>query len=166
MFLFSDVTNESYKSIVDRIRAGIGEVFAERFDFKAGFLWPVDWRPREFNKPPDFLSNAAMDARVSSRMDCDWPHVFAALSQGACLQIHCDGGLRQESNIGAAAYVAHLVQPGTDTLTRVSWEVIFLESIASSFLAECIALEHAIQFARHACGYSANSRVTFCMNYS
>ena len=140
------MTNDFHKPTVDRIRAGMKVIYGDTFDFKAGFLWPVDWRPREFNKPPDALCNTAMNESKSICLEPDWDELAQKISNGACLQVHCDGGYRNSEGIGGAAFVVHLVDPNTSILYRIAYEAQFLHIITSSFQAECIALDMAVSF--------------------
>ena len=40
------VQNEIYRPIIDRIRTNLEIAFSNWFEQKAGYLDPVDWRPR------------------------------------------------------------------------------------------------------------------------
>jgi hypothetical protein len=57
-------TNPYYRAPLDRIRAGIGNLFCSRFGYKAAFLDRVDWRPREFNKVTDRVTNWVLDGGI------------------------------------------------------------------------------------------------------
>ena len=135
------------------------ELFDKTFGFKAEFLWPVDWRPREFNKPPDVLCNIAMNEAKSSCLEPNWDELVQKLHEGNCLQIHCDGGYREKDGTGAAAFVVHMVEPILGSLDRIAWEAQFLRSVSSSFHAECTAMEMAVNFAQLLTKRSAHSQV-------
>ena len=51
------ITNEVYRAPLGRIRNGLRVLFDSAFDYKAGFMDPVDWRSREFNVAADHVAN-------------------------------------------------------------------------------------------------------------
>ena len=53
----SRVSNEFYRPVIERVREGLRVAYSGAFRYKAGHLSPADWRPREFNSPPDVVCN-------------------------------------------------------------------------------------------------------------
>ena len=51
------VTNEYYRPPLDRIRTRLRFLYQSSFEYKAQFLDPIDWRPREFNTAADQVAN-------------------------------------------------------------------------------------------------------------
>ena len=49
------VHNPLYVESVRVVRDGLRRIFTSFFDAKAGFLNPVEWRPRGFNAPQDVV---------------------------------------------------------------------------------------------------------------
>ena len=137
------ITNMHYRPMVDRIRSGLKDVFNTTIDFKAGYLLPVDWRPREYNSPPDAVCNWVLSSRADMG-DMDADMVVAAVRNRQCLQIHCDGGY--DGTVGSAAFVVHVVEPRTGNITRAGYRGCFMVFAESSFHAELTAIDNAIQF--------------------
>ena len=50
------IRNEYYRGALRRVRLGIKEIF-EAVQYKATYLEPVDWRPREYNTAADYIAN-------------------------------------------------------------------------------------------------------------
>ena len=103
----------------------------------------IVWQPREFNKMADFLVNYTMDERKS------WAKVFperADVSPEANFLVHADGGTR-EGRCSAAAWCIEAVHVRGQTQARsvVLIAGTFISDPVSSFLAETIALDEAVQ---------------------
>ena len=62
--IHAKVTNDFYRPSVDRIRTNIQRAFAGYFSHKAGYLDPVDWRPREFNCSADLVADCAIASKM------------------------------------------------------------------------------------------------------
>ena len=69
-----------------------------------------------------------------------------AISQGCCLQIHCDGGYK--GDCGAAAFVVHLHRPRCEQVERLGFMGVFMAAPRSSFHAEIHALQMAVFWVR------------------
>ena len=157
------VSNDFYKAPFDRIRNRLFCLYRERFEYKSGFLDPVDWRPREFNTAADHAANCAL----ASNEDIDT--LRTTLRQSICsrtvaIQVFCDGGY--VSGRGAAAFVATRVKTADGasgiehnrrSLDRKFFEVeligaraILIEGARSSFHSEATALDMATEWAVNA----------------
>ena len=58
----ASVANEFYRAPLDRIRTRLLHMFRDCYEYKASFLDPVDWKPREFNRAADHIANCILDA--------------------------------------------------------------------------------------------------------
>ena len=139
------ISNEYYRPVVDRLRSGLKELYTSCFGFKGGFLPPVDWRPREYNGPPDVVCNWILERR-SAVEDISETEILDAVRQRDNLQIHCDGGF--VAGAGAAAFVIHRVSRRTNTVSRLGHCGVFLQSAESAFHTELSAIESAVNFVR------------------
>ena len=128
---------------MDRIRSGLRVLYDSPFEYKGGYLPPVDWRPREFNSPPDVVCNWVLDGKADLD-DLDLGPVVQAISQERCFQVHCDGGYKD--GVGAASFVVHAIDPASGVVERLGYRGAFLSRARSAFQAELIALETAVQF--------------------
>ena len=132
-----------YHGIVQGIRDGLRHAFAYHFELKAGYLNPVEWRPREFNSPPDTICNRVL-SRQMDITDLSYEAALAPLRNGCSLQIHCDGGFR--GGVGAASFVVHLTEPGRTGVKRLGYHGVFLPHARSPFHAEIVALHEAVNW--------------------
>ena len=112
-------------------------------------LWsdPVVWRPRRWNLGADYLCNLAMDTSQNWK-EVDAAALADALRSGCNLQLHSDGGLRQGS-CAATGWTLSAWTYSRSVWTRklVAKQCMFLKVPCSSFLAETLALEAALNFA-------------------
>ena len=98
------ITNDRYKAPLSRIQTRLRELYSRRFEYKAGFLDPVDWRPREFNSAADHAANCV----IVSGTDIDTTDqqiVRACLDKGIAMQIFYDGEFVSASGRSSAAFV-------------------------------------------------------------
>ena len=106
---------------------------------------PVIWRPRECNVPSDHLCNLAMDTGISwNHIDKDLLH--DCLTLGCNVQVHSDGGFRNRTcaSTGWTIHVWRQSKTGEWTRTLIGRGCTFLEKCESSFMAEALALEGAM----------------------
>ena len=107
---------------------------------------PVLWHRREFNRIADFAVNHTMDRKQ------DWLHSFTCPIVNfspleANYVCHSDGGARANSCSGAAWIIeARVVRDDQRHIFPVAMAGVFLRDPVSSFLAEAIALEEAVNF--------------------
>merc|ERR1712023_475761 len=107
---------------------------------------PVRWRPREWNKGADHLCNVSMDERIS-KTEVDIDELAYAIKCGCNIQIHSDGGLRRGYGASMAWTIAvwhHDDASSEWQRSLVGKQRMFLEQCKSSFVAETLALEAAI----------------------
>ena len=136
------VNTPLYEGEVHRIRQALKDIFSNTFETKAGYLNPVEWRPREYNSPPDTVCNWVLDQRDDlSNLSLD--SAIDAVTAGMPLQIHSDGGFRD--GVGAAAFVVHAHESRTGTITRIGYSGSFMCSARSAFHAEGSALLAAVK---------------------
>ena len=133
--------------ITHNIRLGLKSVFQRAFQSKAGFCNPVEWRPREFNSPPDTICHWVLDAGTDIS-DLPRGAVMEALRKGQPLQIHCDGGF--VDTVGAAAFVVHSYDL-TGQIVRLGFAGKYLARARSAFQAEVTALANAIEWVSEIC---------------
>ena len=56
MNLEARIVNDHYRPVINRVRGKFADIFTS-FDYKASYFPPLDWRPREYNSPPDVICN-------------------------------------------------------------------------------------------------------------
>lgn len=100
----------------------------------------MEWRPREFNAPPDTVCNWVLAAGADVT-DLDVDHGVDAVTANRSLQIHCDGGYAHE--VGAAAFVVHAHDPVSGLMYRIGYVGVFMQQARSAFHAEITALDLA-----------------------
>ena len=131
------------EKIVDTIEF----LFTRQFLPKRGILPPVAWRRRTFNKLADSLANAAMNhKRCMQWFSDDWTNLEGALSKGACLQMHSDGGVRYADGCAATAFtiVAYTPTEGEYVRSLLYASCSYIPNAITPFRAECMALCDAI----------------------
>ena len=107
-------------------------------------LNPVQWRRRCFNRIADHIANYTMDIQRS------WcqkfiPPVDNVSVQKANFVIHTDGGTRANKCSSSAWYVeAHVQLPSGTASFPICMAGRFISTPISSFTAEAIALEEAV----------------------
>lgn len=143
------VANPIYESAVREIRLGLKSVFQRAFQWKAGFCNPVEWRPREFNSPPDTICHWVLDAGTDVS-DLPRGAVLESIRKGQPLQIHCDGGF--VDNVGAASFVVHTYDL-TGQIVRLGFMGQYLARARSDFHVEVTALANAINWVSEICGH-------------
>ena len=102
----SSVSNEWYRLALDRIRTRLRHLFDAFFEYKGGFLEPVDWRPRECNKVADHVANCVLHHETSFQSlsaDC----ISKRVSKAVGVQVYTDGGL--QSGRGSTGIVIMIV---------------------------------------------------------
>ena len=107
---------------------------------------PVLWHKRDFNRIVDFAVNHTMDYKRSWLHNFKCPVVNFRTSE-ANYVCHSDGGTRANSCSGAAWIIeARVVRNDHRHVFPVAMAGVFLQDPVSSFLAEAIALEEAVNF--------------------
>ena len=155
----AQVTNEHYKAPFHRIRQRLYDLYRDSFGYKAGFLDPIDWSPREYNTAADHVANCVL--AHSSDIDTLGDEVRQQICHSTVgIQIFCDGGY--VGGRGASAFVVCIVKPreiaraDSDdpcTLRQAGFETkllgargILIERATSSFQAEALALDAAVEW--------------------
>ena len=107
----------------------------------------IIWSPREFNTVADHAVNAALDSQ-STWTRCDNDLLADALIDGRSLRLCLDGGRRSESQaaVGLALFAVERDGSGMAKYKLLVRRAMVLESIASAFLAEAVALEWGLQY--------------------
>ena len=139
------INNNFYNALLDRIRAHIADLYRTAFNYKAGFLDPVEWRPREFNKAADYVANCVL------HKNCDVDNITVSAAVGAvtdaiAIQIFSDGGYNFGK--GAAAFVVTCVRWDGQQLHSelLGGRGILIKEARSAFHTEVTALDMAVQF--------------------
>ena len=141
----ASVSNEYYRAPLDRIRMRLLYLFQHVFDYKADFLDPVDWRPREFNATADHAANCIL--QDSSDVDTrSQSGLLDTLNDAVAVQIFSDGGYA--NNEGAAAFVLTSVHDRGNHFETViiGARGILMKNARSAFHAEVTALDIATEF--------------------
>ena len=107
----------------------------------------MDWRPREYNAPPDTVCNWILHDH-KDRHAIDVVDVKQAAETGYSLQIHCDGGYK--GGVGAAAFVVHAIEVDSGSIHRVGYAGRFIAGAKSPFHTELTALDMALGFVQQA----------------
>ena len=107
----------------------------------------VVWSPREFNTVADHACNATMDCGKSVWHRADSDRLKTALRTGSNLRVCVDGGRRSHTK-GAIGFAIYCLKG--DCSNDCSYQLLLrggklLEQVASSFLAEALALEWALE---------------------
>ena len=140
-------TCERYRLIVSRIRQHIRSLMTKSFDYKAGFLQPVDWRPREFNKAADLIADHVLDKR-SDVSALDIKDLINRLGDIAAIQIFSDGGF-DGHYYGSMAFVIVGYQIlGSEWRRHIlGYRGILVKGAVSAFQFEIGALDLAVDAA-------------------
>ena len=141
----SGVTNDFYKQPFDRIRGRLLRLYEFEFDYKASFLEPVDWRPREYNTAADHVANCVLD-KGADICTLSKQQALCIMKNSIGLQVFCDGGYVQGK--GAATFVVCAVidHDGVFKDKIIGAEGYFMSNAHSAFHAEVTALDVATEF--------------------
>ena len=139
------ITNDNYMAPLSRIRTRLKDDFQRSFEYKAGFLEPVDWRSREYNKAADHVCNCVL----AGAKDIDTLDTNAAarlIRTAVGLQIYTDGGFI--GHVGAAAFVVYGIFDGDGAfqIELIGARGVFIDGSRSAFHAEVSALDLATEW--------------------
>ena len=114
----------------------------------------VLWSPREFNTVADHACNATMDSGQSVWFRGDRDTLKNVLRAGSNLRMCVDGGRRSQTK-GAIGFAIYCLRG--DCSNDCSYQLLLrggklLEQVASSFVAEALALEWALECLIKLCG--------------
>ena len=126
-----------------KIWDGLRYLFETTFETKAGFLNPVEWRPREYNSPPDVVCNWVL-AKRADIVKLETSDAIEAVARGGALQLFCDGGF--VAGIGALSFVVHVYGKGPGPCRQIGYIGKFIPQARSAFQAEITALQLAIEW--------------------
>jgi len=137
------VANQFYQAPLDRIRAGLRQLFHAQFEYKATFLDPVDWRPREFNTAADHVANCVLagQADVNALQDED---VCRCAQTATAIQVFSDGGYVHGLGAAAIVIVAVREEGGQFHHEIVGARGVLVKPARSAFQMEVMALDMAI----------------------
>ena len=137
------LTNGSLEPVLCRITRNIFSLLEREWKPARDIDDAVVWRPRDYNKIADYLVNHTMDERKS------WAKTFpdsATLSCAANFLVHFDGGTRAGQCSAAAWCIEALTVCGQSTKRSFVIQAgTFMSDPVSSFLAETIAMDEAVQ---------------------
>ena len=120
---------------------------AHTFDYKAGFLQPVDWRPREFNKAADLVADHVLDKR-SNISTVNMEDLARHIKEFAALQIFCDGGYNGIASDSMAFVIVGYQKLGNSWQRRIlGCRGLLVEGVLSAFQCEIGALDVAVETA-------------------
>ena len=145
------VTNSQYEENVKRIRVNVWKIFGRRCDYKAGFVDPIDWRPREWNVGADHLVKYAIAERGCGG-NLSPGTTKAKMADAIGLQFYSDGGF--VPGVGGAFGVQLFGHYGDDQhqdRKMLGYVYQFREHAKSAFEMELAGLEWAVTFHRQAC---------------
>ena len=107
---------------------------------------PVIWHRRSFNIIADYITNHTMEVKRSWYQRFQ-PQVQDLDLRHANILVHSDGGARARQCSAAAWYVeARVEKDGSVTTFPLVMAGTFIEQPISSFKAEAIALDEAVDF--------------------
>ena len=144
-------TQKHYEPVVQRARYRIMNLIASTFDYKAGFLQPVDWRPREFNGAADLVADHVLYKHADVH-NINIEAIGTRLKDYSAVQFFCDGGFDGE-RFGSMAFVIVGYQNAKGTWQRhfLGWQGVLVNGARSAFQCEIgaldIATEAAVQLA-------------------
>ena len=138
------VCNPFYQAPLDRIRQRLFDLYKHTFAYKAGFLDPVDWRPRERNASADYVANHIMSNKCDLNT-FDEEIAVGTLWTAVALQIFSDGGFAGGAAAAAVVFVAIQAVGTSFQNTCLGARGYYLDSCRSAFCAEVLALEHAVE---------------------
>jgi hypothetical protein len=138
----ANISNDFYRPAIERIRRNIRSAFQSRFEYKGGFLEPVDWRARDFNTAADLVA----DHVIANRSGIDTlvlEKLRKCIDEDGAIQVYTDGGFGQ--GVGSAAMVVISVtwEGAERRRTIIGVKGIFMENAISFFQTEVAALEMA-----------------------
>ena len=139
------ITNAKHEQTVHNIRRALWNIFRRGFQYKGGYLNPVDWRAREWNTGADFLVKHAMMTRSSGStlsLDILAQHIH----QATALQFFSDGGFTE--GLGGAYGVQLLAHAGHGRIV-VGYLYKFSAQATSAFEMELKGLEAAVGILCH-----------------
>ena len=107
----------------------------------------VLWSPREFNTVADHVANVTMDLKRSWTEPCR-NLLQEAQHNNSSWRLCIDGGRRGEhiGALGVALYACKLSPVGSCQYSLVARKGVFLDEVASAFLAEALALECGLEY--------------------
>ena len=129
-----------------------------KIGYKATVCNPCDWRPREYNTPPDLMCCKILDTEADV-CTAEPERIARRIDGGESLQIYSDGGFR--NGRGAAACVAFGIRPGTLEAEAVGIHGVFLATATSPFETELVGAELAINLATDIAQHLKRKRVRF-----
>ena len=120
-------------------------MFQTTFEYRVGFLDPVDWRPREYDIAADHVANCILE----SQCDVDTlgnANISRHLMDAVALQVFCDGGF--SGRVGAGAIIVTSVKQNGEAFesAMIGAKGKLILGAKSAFHAEVTALDIAIEF--------------------
>lgn len=136
-----------YLPIVRRVRQRIVGLLKRTFDYKAGILQPVDWRPREFNSAADLVADHVL-ANKYDVQKITVQDIGGSLREYEALQFFCDGGF-DGSRYGSMAFVLVGFKKIDSCWKRciLGYQGVLVEGARSAFQCELGALDLATEAA-------------------
>ena len=130
--------------MIERIRRNLRTSYKKAFEYKGGFLNPVEWRGREFNEAADLVA----DHVIASKSDVSTfnkEDLRGCWASGCGIQIYTDGGFCD--GIGSIAVVVIQVRWDAEQVHRKILGVRgkYVATATSSFQMELAALEMATE---------------------
>ena len=133
-------------AVVRSIRTLVGQLFSSRFATKAGFLEPVDWRAREWNKGADFLAGHAISTRSCGGNLGSWS-LRNMQGQAFALQFFSDGGYVPGvgGGFGVQLFAFRIMQDGHLERSLLGYTFNFDANARSAFDMELQGLRAGLQ---------------------
>ena len=119
---------------------------SQNFAYKAGFLQPVDWWPREFNQAADLVADHVLDKKCDVN-NFNSQHIGRSVNQYFALQFFCDGGYSGSEGSMAVVLVGWRSAGGDLVREILGYEGICVIDSLSSFGCEIGALDMATRMA-------------------
>ena len=142
------VHNPMYDPCVRRIRNGLAKLYTTGWSYKADYMDPVDWRPREWNAGADYLANYALAEKTSgSTLTPDLLQqmfVTTRADKGA-VQVFTDGGYTTTGGAYGIQMVAWSERDGMIHRRVAGYLYAYFPDAHSAFQMEVMALDRAVE---------------------
>ena len=142
----SAVGSSHYRAPLGRIRQRLFDLYKNIFEYKCGFLDPVDWRPRERNAAADYVANHVLYHGLD--VDSLDEEAAAEILRGSVgLQIFSDGGYAgRRGAVGVFFFAVQLAGTAYERKLLGS-RGYSISGCTSAFCAEVIGLDIATETA-------------------
>ena len=124
----------------------MAKIFRTTFEYKAGFLDPIDWRPREFNTAADYAANCTPHSGGNVDSITDDDKIGDSLKDATAVQVFSDGGFNK--GVGVAAFVVTAVRFDGKSFSseQLGARGLLISGDCSALHAEVAALDASVEY--------------------